>query len=1051
MRAGLLLLLAAWALPGAGPQPYFAEPSISPDGAEIAFVSGGDIWTVPAAGGEARLLVSHPATESRPLYSPDGTRLAFTSTRTGNGDIYVLTFATGQLQRLTFDDANELVEGWSRDGQWVYFSSSARDIGGMTDIYRVGASGGTPMLVSADRYLAEYFAAPSPDGQTLAFNARGFAALQWWRRGHSHLDESEIWLRREGSPAKYERVTDGGAKEVWPMWAKDGRSLFYVSDRSGAPNVWQRALDGKPRQITKFTDGRVVWPAISADGRTLVFERDFRVWKMDTASGKSAAVTITRRGAPAGPAVQHVSLSGQFQELALSPDGKKVAFTSHGEVFAASAKEASDAARVTRTPAAESELAWSPDSRKLAYISDRTGTPEVFLYDFGTSQETQLTTAGPDAEPRFSPDGKLLAFLRDARELRVLDLAAHQERTVATGQFERSPGPQDSPYTWSPDSQWLAYFNVTGKSFSNAWVVPAAAGTSQPVSFLANVFSDGVSWSADGKYLLLTTRQRTEDGKVARIDLTPRTPRFREDQFSDLFKDVPKSSQPSEKEATPAGSAAKAAEKPAPQPVKIVSDGIRERLTLLPVGMDVDSVAISPDGKWAVMVGNAAGQQNLYSYPLDELAKDPPVARQLTSTPGGKRWIRFSPDSKDVFYLDRGSISSVNLESRQVKSLAVTADMDVDFAREKMEVFQQAWSDIRDYFFDPQFHGADWNAVRATYEPLVAAATTSDELRRLLTLMVGELNASHLGANAPGNNQATTGRLGVRFDRTAYEQSGKLTVTEVIPLSPADVAGIKVGDRIEKVDGAPADGHANLDELLDHKIGKRVALQLADREAVLSPVNLATEKRLLYREWVNQNRAYVARVSGGKLGYVHMQDMSQDSLDQLLIDLDAENQSRQGVVIDIRNNTGGFVNAYALDIFARRPYLRMTERGRTEAPARTVLGQRALEAPTILVVNQHSLSDAEDFTEGYRALKLGKVVGEPTAGWIIYTGGVALMDGTVFRLPRIRIQGANGEDMELHPRPVDLQVSRPVGETFTGADSQLDAAVKELLAELPAK
>ena len=217
IRQLCVLLWSATALLAVDPRPYFGEPAISPDGSEIAFVSGGDIWTVPARGGEARLLVSHPATESVPHYSPDGKYLAFTSNRTGSGDVYLLTFATGELKRLTFDDAPELVDGWSPDSRYVYFSSSARDIAGMNDIYRVSREGGTPMQVSADRYTTEYFAAPAPDGQTLAFTARGNAGSQWWRKGHSHLDESEIWLRHEGSPAGYERVTEGGAKEVWPM------------------------------------------------------------------------------------------------------------------------------------------------------------------------------------------------------------------------------------------------------------------------------------------------------------------------------------------------------------------------------------------------------------------------------------------------------------------------------------------------------------------------------------------------------------------------------------------------------------------------------------------------------------------------------------------------------------------------------------------------------------------------------------------------------------------------------------------------------------------
>jgi Tol biopolymer transport system component/C-terminal processing protease CtpA/Prc len=1048
------ILLAAALASGAGaiePKPYFTEPALSPDGAEIAFVSGGDIWTVPARGGEARLLVSNPANESAPRYSPDGRYLAFTSTRTGNGDVYRLTLANGELKRLTFDDSNELTNGWSPDSKWIYFSSSARDISGMEDIYRVSVAGGTPMLVSADRYLTEYFAAPSPDGHTLAFNARGNAGSQWWRKGHSHLDESEIWLRREDGTggAKYERVTEGGAKEAWPMWTPDGRALFYMSDRSGAQNIWRKPLTGAAKQVTHFTDGRAIWPTISTDGRAIVFERDFRIWRLDTETGKAVPVEISRRGVPAGPAVQHVSLSGQFQELALSPDGKKVAFTSHGEVFAASAKEGGEAERITRTPAPESGLAWAPDSRRLAYVSDRGGNACVYLYDFAAARETPLTATGPDAAPRFSPDGKLIAYLHDGHELRVYDLASKEERTLAAGYFDHAPFIDPGSFAWSPDGQWIAFFNEAGKGFSNVYLAPAAGGPGQAVSFLANSNGRGLAWAPDGKYLLFTTNQRTENNQLARVDLTLRTPRFREDQFHDLFKEeTPRTGAPSSGESKPAAGGAPGL-KAAPQPVKIAFENIRQRLSFIQTGVDADEAIVSPDGKAAVLVASAAGQQNLYSYSLDELSREPAVARQLTSTPGRKSWVQFAPDGKEVFYLDRGGIASVSLEQRQPKPLAVNAEMDVDFATEKLAAFEQAWAYIRDDFFDPKYNGVDWNAVHATYEPLIAGAATPEEMRRLLSMMVGELNASHMGANNPaGPPQSATGRLGLRFDRKTYESSGKLKITEVIPLSPTDVAGVKPGETLDAVDGVAMSAGVNLDEQLDRKIGKRTLLKVSGRDVPVQPISLAAEKNLLYRAWVEQNRAYVAKISNGRLGYVHMQDMSAQALDRLHLDLDAENHSRQGVVIDIRNNNGGFVNAYALDVFTRRPYLKMTERGRQEAPARTALGQRALEAPTVLVTNQHSLSDAEDFTEGYRTLQLGKVVGEPTAGWIIYTSNTTLIDGTSFRLPSTRIRDAAGADMELHPRPVDIAVSRPVGESETGKDSQLDAAVKTLLAQL---
>lgn len=1088
--------------PKAEPRSYLYEPAISPDRREIAFISGGDIWTAPAEGGEARLLVSHPATELRPLYSPDGRQLAFVSTRTGNGDIYVLDFASGEVRRVTFDDGGEQLDAWSHDGKWLYYSSTARDIGASNDVYRVSPAGGTPMQVSADRYANEWAAAPAPDGSTLAFVGRGY--VQWWRHGHAHIDESVIMLMREHSPTKYEALTDGNAKEVWPMWGEGGKSLYYMSDRGGAENLWKLPLGGRPVQLTKFTSGRVLWPNISYDGRTVVFERGYGIWRMETDSGRASEVRITLRGAPAGPAVERLRQTEFLQDLALSPDGKKVAFVARGEVFAASATDGGDAVRVTTTAAPESQPVWSPDSRRLAYVSERNGHGQLFTYDFGTSAETQLTNASEtDDTPGFSPDGKWLAFQRAGRELRALNSETKQERVVAAGTFSRPPLSPDRPFAFSPDSKWVAYMPVGQKLFRNVYVAQVEGdGKGRPVSFLANNGSNTVSWSTDGTFILFDTGQRTESGQVARVDLIPRTPRFREDQFRDLFKEeTPRNvsptlrrqennppSPPASPTPTPTPSPAPSPAEPGPNPtpsptpartdgvagrapagaeknpVEVVFEGIRRRLSLLPVGVDVYYQTVSPDGKYLLMLAGAAGQNNIYLYPLDELSREPAVARQLTSTPGFKVDAQFSPDSQQVFYLENGRIQIAPLDQRQPpRSLAVAAELDVDFAREKLEVFEQGWELMRDNFYDTQYHGADWRGLRAEIEPYVAGARTPDEVRRLMRLMVGELNASHLGVSAPFSPaQINTGRLGLDFDRAEYERSGKLKVNEVIPLGPAALArdsaapertrAVKAGEYVVAVDGRALDARSNLDDLLNYKIGRRVTLTVASsadgadrKELDVRPVNVNTEKGLRYRRWVEERRAYVERVSGGRLGYVHMYDMSSGALAQLYVDLDAENQSKEGVVVDVRHNNGGFVNVYAIDVLARRSYLRMTPRGFAAAPARPYLGQRALELPTVLVTDQYSLSDAEDFAEGYRSLKLGKVVGEPTSGWIIYTTDIQLMDGTVFRLPFIRVETAEGVNMERNPRPVDVPVERPFGESYTDKDSQLDAAVRELL------
>jgi tricorn protease len=1054
MRIPVLLLALSTAAFSAG-VPYFSEPALCPTRPEIAFVSGGDIWVVPSKGGEAHLLVSHPAEESRPLYSPDGAKLAFVSTRTGGGDIYILTLASGELKRLTFDDRLDQLDSWSRDGRWIYFSNGSQDVGGKNDLFRVSAEGGTPMAVSADRFTNEFQAAPAPDGSTVAFAARGNGDSQWWRHGHSHLDESEIWLRKDGSPATYEKVVDLNGRNAWPMWMPDGKSLYFMSDRTGAQNLWTLPLSGKMKQVTKFTDGRVIWPSIGYDGKAVVFERDFKIWQLDTKSGEAYAIPITLVGSAATPEISHLSLNS-FNDLSVSADGRKVALVAHGEVFASSARDGGAAYRVTHTPGPETQVVWAPDSTRLVYLGQRDAVSHVFLYDFARHAETQLTKdALPDQSVKFSPDGKSLAFVRNDKELRVIDLDSKQDHVAASGFLS-------GQYAWAPDNQWLAYVAADDRGLRNINVVAAAGGAAHQVTFLSNSNLNGLQWSPDGKFLIFETSQRTETPQLIRVDLVSKQPKYHEDKFDDLFKP--------EAPARAGRGAAAAAEPKVPVKVEFEFAHIRERLTVInTAGLTINNPVISPDGKYLLYNGTAGGLANLYLYPLDEDAAGRGgrggaggggrggangPARQLTAAAAMRTHAQFSADSRDVFYLEAGKVSAINVENKQTRSVNVDAEMDVDFNQEKLAVFEEAWAAQRDNYADPHYNGVDWNGVRKTYAPLIEGARNPDEMRAILRLMIGELNSSHSGITAPpptggGGGRGVVGQLGLTFDRAAYENSGLLKITEVLPHSPAELAKIQVGEELRAVDGVAIGPHVSLDEQLQHKIDKRVVLDISGRQVTVQPVASLAEQ--IYRKWVEDNRAYVAKISNNRLGYVHVRDMSEQALAQLYLDLDEENRARDGVVIDIRNNNGGFVNAYALDVLTRRPYLTMTNRNGPAAPARTALGQRSLELPTILVINQHSLSDAEDFTEGYRTLKLGKVVGEPTAGWIIYTGSVTLIDGTTMRMPGTVIRGADGKVMENNPRPVDVAVTRPIGESYTGKDSQLDVAVKELLTQIGTK
>jgi len=1061
-----------------------AEPAISPDRSEIAFVAGGDIWTAPAIGGVARLLVSSDATSSRPMYSPDGKHLAFVSTRAGHGDLSVLDFADATIRRITHDDGFTGLDGWSRDGATLYFDSIAHQIGFAPCVMRVPAAGGTPTMLFRERYVASSQAAAQPGGDRIAFVSGGFP--QWWRRGHAHIDESAIAFYRPGAGGgtpQLARASEGNAVEHWPMWSADGATLYYVSDRSGAPNLFARSPGGTAHQLTRFASGRLVYPAISNDGKSIVFERDFGVWRYDVAGGEAHALAFDLHGAPTQSGTQqHLTLTSRFGELALSPDGKKLAFTARGQIFAASAKEGGEGLRLTKSAANERDIVWAPDSRRIAYVSDRDGDEAIFIHDLATSGETRVTPPERDYAPRFSPDGKSLVFVHDHRDLRLVDLAAKTTRTIATGELDEiDPFGDRRPLAFSPDGSRVAFTTTVTRGYVVVDVVDVAGGPPRAIDRLANAGTGNLTWSPDGKRIYFITGQRTEPGQIAQVDLVPRTPQFKEDEFHKLFTDttpreptqpvrrstepepavvpsaVPStvaSAVPSDVAASSAPSGAAATGSPKPSAaarkarVAIDFNDIRERASLLPTGIDVNELTISNDGKTLVFAGSAAAQSNIYTISVDPLAEGPRVAKQLTASLAPKTNLNLAP-SGSAYYLEAGR-AFVAAPDGKVRPLPLSAELDVDFAHEKMELFSQAWRTLDHFYADPNFNGVNWNAVNATYAPYVRGAHNAVELRRLLNLMVGELNSSHSGVSAARDPTASkSGYLGVEFDGDYYARTHRLRIAEILPLGPlALTRSVHVGDVVESVDGTPLDGTTNLEALLENKVDKRVVLRVNGHAVTVAPVDANTSGGLAYRAWVGSRRALVERLSGGRLGYVHLFDMSEASLARLTLDLDTDNQAKDGVVIDIRNNEGGFIDPYVTDILSRRNFVNFKERGRPLAPERPSLGQRTLDRPTVLVTNENSLSDAENFTEDYRRAHLGKVVGEPTAGWIIFTSAFRMVDGSTVRVPFVKTLTLDGVNMELHPRPVDVRVARPLGEDFHNADAQLAAAVQTLLRSL---
>jgi Tol biopolymer transport system component/C-terminal processing protease CtpA/Prc len=1073
-------------------RPYIRTPVISPDGAQIAFVYAADIWMVDARGGDAERLTAHPAGHIAPRWSPDGAQIAFTSARTGGGDIYRLPLRGGAVERVTFHDSVSTAEAWSRDGADLFFSSY-RDQQSSA-IYRVSCGGGTPIRWISQPYESLMHLSVSPDGRRLAFN---LVRDPWWRRGPNPYGGCEIWVVSNSPDADdFQRIAaDYIGMNRWPLWAPDGAGLYYVSDRSGAENLHFQPLDGGPaRQVTAFREGRLLWPSISAGGQTIVFERDFSPWRLDTASQTSAPISVRVRPDTKITPVRISTYTRDLSELALAPDGKKVAFVARGTVFADFADKETDkerrqgpSFRISSSSFREHDISWSPDSRRLAFISDRDGDGEVYLYDFASRGEVRLTNRegelpGHKHNPQFSPDGQWIAYAYSDDQIRLLDTHSGEDRAFVRANFTYG-----ASFSWSPDSRWLVFIAQDGSFFSNLHVQEIGSDEARQITFLSNLTAYHPIWAPSGQFIVFTTGQYRAESQIALVDLRPQAPQFREEEFERLFGEGGRRASPGrEQPEAPAETDTEGDEAPAPQPAPpaVVFEGIERRLRLLtPTQMDAVALCISPDSRDLIFLATVAGKANLWNLALDEPRADHPP-RQLTGGTGAKGAAQFAPDGKSFYFLDGGQIAVRKFPSGDQSTLPVQAEVVVDFNQEKLQIFAECWRLLRDHFYDPTFRGLDWSAARTQFAPLVAGAQTSGDLITVLNLMVGELRASHLGVFPSGGGGSQDGYTGLLFDPAEQARSGRLCVADVLPDSPAALAGegaaIRPGDELLAVNGAPVGPDANLDALLQRTVGRRVRLLVRtprpeapapadagtaeadapadgagaarphpeEREVDVRPVSQGMYGELRYRAWVQANEQYVHRVSGGRLGYIHIRAMSYNAYQQFLVDLDSETHSKQGVVVDVRFNAGGHTATFMLDVLARRSELMSTFRGRSPADAYHLSGNRVLNKPTVLLINEGSGSNTEMFAESYRRMGLGRVVGRPTAGAVIWTFEHSLLDGTRFRLPRFKVATSEGEDLEGTGRAVDVEAALPLGATARGRDPQLDAAVATLLAQI---
>jgi tricorn protease len=1045
LRTALAIIAAALLSTAAlaqEPIRFARSPDISPDGKLVAFSYLGDIWTVETIGGIARPVTMHEAHDTAPVFSPDGKMLAFSSNRHGSYDVFVVPTQGGKPRRLTFDSAADIVSGWSPDGKTILFTST-RSTGFPPDpeLYTVPVEGGQVHRVSVASGKDGTY---SPKGDQIAY-VRGQGL--WYRKGYRGSSNDDIWVcNADGTNNR--QLTNFDGQDTSPMWSPDGQFLYYVSEHStpGAANVYRKSLaGGSPQLVTVHKEDGVRRARISRNGEWIVYECGADLYVASTHEGyppRKLAIEVNADEKTNSEATR--TFTRGATEYALAKDEKHIAFAVHGELFMMPMGSGGKVTRLTDNPADDHGLAWAPDASRVVFISDRDGHMNIYALEPDDPEhakfvearqfKTKQLTHSSDAKigVSYSPDGKRVTFLSAGKLWSMNPDGTDLKEVVKDVQV--------IDYEWSPDSKWLCYARMDGSFASELYIIPATGATAaDPARNVTRYATSnvGVTWSNNGKYLaFLSDRRRSQGLHVLSL----------------------------QKPAAPN----------APVSSEIDWDDIHLRTKLATPGLLVEEGAISPDGS---KVAFRAVIRSVDGGVTDDLWVASSNGEQLSRLTNGNtqpqqiQWSRHFPNT--VYFRDgQGQIRMLNLAGgMDLASLLsgkapggpgagsgtlvpfrvkLTVRQDEEFG----EMFEQSWRALSENFYDAKFHGLDWEAVRAKYRPLVKHCVLKEDLYALISLMMGELNASHLGISGLGSTpDEVTPDLGLIFDET-YHGPG-LKVAEVLKRGPADRRGIniKAGQIVLSIDGTEITEKTNLSQLLNGKGGETLALQVLtnpaadpkDPKARQRVEIQASDRRpiheLMYERWVEHNAARVNELSKGKFGYIHIPTMDEAGLDQFVRSLYSENYDKEAIVLDVRFNGGGFTHDQVLNYLGAKEHTIFRQRDGGEG---LVLRStdRKWTKPLVLLINNRSFSDAEIFPSAFRTLGLGKLVGVPTGGQVIGTVSVRLIDGSVFRVPRTGVYTSQGVNMENKGVVPDVQVDQLPDQLAQGLDPQLDKAVE---------
>jgi len=1006
---------------------FITHPCLSPDGSTVVFTYENDLWQADTGQGKAYRLTAMEGIESHSCFSPDGKWIAFSSTQNGNADIYVMPVAGGDIQQLTWHDADDHPESWSWDSQSIYFTSQRYN---QFTTFRIAHQGGTPVRLFTNYFNTPHHMVEHPDEGSLYFTesweSYRFPQRKKYRGAHNPDIKSY-----NPTTGEYREHTTYEGKDMWPTIDRSG-NLYFVSDQwNGEYNLYT-IRDQKKKRLTGFTAsaGR---PRVSANGEKIVFTRNYQPYLYDVAEGQTRPLNLHLYRHDALTTSKDFQVEGHISDFDVSPDNKKLAFVARGRLFVSDPEGKFIREMPTDQGERVVEARWMKDSKNLLFTQTVKGWANIFtIAADGESNPRQLTDKSQTHRlPELNHEKTQVAYIRGRNELMLMNLEDFKTRRLADDDFWfRSSGPR-----FSTDDQYIVY--TAYRNFEqDVFIYDLNSDQTYNIT-RSGVTERSPFWSPDGKYIYLASDRfqasfprGTKNSRIYRLPLYKFQQDFSSDEYNRMFVNE-------DQEDTLA-----------PE-IRLDLENLKDRWEPLQVKApeQYDPHVYKEKDHTLVFFGSDHdGDNGLWKMEIHPFEDD------KTEKISGGRFEGIIRAKKDYYTLSNGNIHKINTQSNKTGKIDIRHSFSKKLQDEFEQMFYENWATLQENFYDGDFHGVDWKAMRDKYEAFLPHVQTRANLRTLFNDMLGELNASHLGFYSSGEEEDTYYALKTAATGIVWNQEKPWRVERIVAHSPLDNTAqqVKEGDLLVAVDGREVEAQSNRNACFTFaERPKELSLTfLRDGERFdvkVHPVSSGRFNGLLYDEWIAGKQEMVDKKTDKKVAYVYMKAMGSSNLEDFLIDMTTETLHREALILDLRYNRGGNVHDDVLQFLSQRPYLQWKFRGSTMEPQPNFAPNGK---PIVMLVNEHSLSDAEMTAAGFKALNLGTVVGTETYRWIIFTSAKRMVDGSYTRLPAWGCYTLEGEDLEMTGVKPDIHVNNTFKDRLMDQDPQLEKAIEMILQKL---